>query len=146
MSEKSIFSIAYKALKNILRGMIPGKKPVETLAKSGMEAKLTFCKCGCGFEVTRELIVKLAKAESISGLTFRINSGARCLEYNRHIGSTDTSSHIKGLAVDLHAPDGPRRYRIVKSLLEAGFRRIGVARAFIHADIDTDKVDTVYPY
>ena len=33
-------SIVFKALKNLLRGMIPGKKPVETLAKCGLEEEL----------------------------------------------------------------------------------------------------------
>ena len=33
-------SIVFKALKNFLRGLIPGKKPVETLAKQGSEVEM----------------------------------------------------------------------------------------------------------
>lgn len=41
---------------------------------------------------------------------FRPNSGFRCLELNRAIGSKDNSQHIKGEAVDFEIPGIPNRH------------------------------------
>ncbi len=38
------------------------------------------------------------------GFPFSPNSGFRCLELNRAIGSKDTSQHIRGQAVDIELP------------------------------------------
>ena len=43
------------------------------------------------------------------GVPFAPNSGFRCLELNRAIGSSDSSQHVAGEAVDFEVPGVPNR-------------------------------------
>ena len=103
------------------------------------------CKCsaddgaGCGMDITSELKNLLDRARSIAGVPFIINSGARCKNHNRAIGSKDTSSHTKGLAVDIKASGSRERALIMNALCSLGINRFGLDSTFIHTDIDTAK-------
>lgn len=98
------------------------------------------CKCGCGKNnMSSEVIDKLDEARAIAAVPFILNSAYRCLKHNRSIGSADTSSHVKGLAVDIRATDSRSRFVILCGLIDAGFTRIGIRKDFIHADDDRDK-------
>ena len=89
-------------------------------------------------------ISKLDLARSLSDVPFIINSGYRCLAYNRTLpGSKDTSSHTTGLAADIKATGSRQRFTIVSALLDAGFTRIGIGSDFIHVDNDSDKAAEV---
>ena len=48
---------------------------------------------------------KMQEIRNLLGYSIRINSGYRCLELNRAVGSKDTSQHIKGQACDFVCPD-----------------------------------------
>lgn len=112
------------------------------------------CKCktndgkSCGFDCSDKFKQKVDEARELAGVPFVITSGARCLEYNRSIGSKDTSSHVKGLAADIKYKDDLHLTRIVHALSRVGFTRIGVNKdkKFIHVDYDKDKVDAVFGY
>ena len=54
-----------------------------------------------------------------------------------------TSSHIKGLAVDIKAKDSKTRGLILDALRYVGFTRIGISKTFIHVDLDYDKSQNV---
>ena len=103
------------------------------------------CFCGCGMDVTKELKDAVIAARSIAGIPFIINSGARCDSHNKAIGASKTSSHTKGLAVDIKASSSHTMYLILESLYKAGIDRIGINfdSGFIHADIDEDKSSKV---
>ena len=93
------------------------------------------CKCGCGARAKHETFEMLEEVRSIYGYPMRVNSGMRCLQYNRTKGSSDDSQHPKGLAADIHVPDDRRKCL----LLEAAFkservRFIQVYDTFIHLD------------
>ena len=97
------------------------------------------CKC-CGQTfVSEELIHFLDQARSISGIPYVIQSGYRCPGHNSEVGSKQTSSHVKGLAVDIQAINSQERFLILFGLLMAGFNRVGIGSTFIHADIDSSK-------
>jgi uncharacterized protein YcbK (DUF882 family) len=102
-------------------------------------------KCPCGGEnlIYFELIKKLDEAREIANIPFRITSGYRCKHHNSIVGGSKTSSHLKGLAVDIACDNSENRYKIISALSQVGFNRIGVARNFIHCDIDKDKVNNV---
>jgi uncharacterized protein YcbK (DUF882 family) len=106
------------------------------------------CNCGCGMSVSMELKNKLDKARGLAQAPFRLNSAARCLEHNRKIGSKDTSSHVKGLAVDIAYTSHIQLAKIIYGLTKVGFNRIGVneAKSFVHADIDNDKPNALFSY
>ena len=47
----------------------------------------------------------LDKARHLAGIPFRINSGYRTPEHNRKVGRNKSSSHLRGLACDIHCVD-----------------------------------------
>lgn len=85
---------------------------------------------------------KLDKARSIANMPFIINSAYRSPEHPLSI-KNPSSSHIKGLAVDIKCTDSRTRFIIVDALIKAGFNRIGIADSFIHVDLDLDKSNKV---
>lgn len=99
------------------------------------------CPC-CGKNNTEEeLILRLDKARHIAGIPFIVNSGCRCEKHNEEVGGKKKSNHLKGLAADIACKNDVERFRIVKGLIDAGFRRIGVGKGYVHADI----AETKYP-
>lgn len=109
-----------------------------------------YCNCGeCQERVKEKLIRMVDKARSLAGIPFVLTSAQRCLVWNRKVGSKDTSSHIKGLAVDIKFNNNIELFHIMRGLIGAGFVRIGINRklGFVHADIDEDKPQcTIFPY
>ena len=94
------------------------------------------CRCGnCENKIQNELIDKLDKAREISGVSYKINSGFRCLDHNTSIGGSKTSLHMAGRAADIHVPSSAARYQILKGLFAAELDRVLIYRTFIHADI-----------
>lgn len=91
-----------------------------------------------------KLLESLDYARALSGIPFIINSAYRSKSYEVSMGRTGSSSHCKGLAVDLRCDSDSKRLIMIKSLLRAGFRRIGVYKTFIHADIDLDKPECIW--
>lgn len=82
------------------------------------------------------LIMILDNMRHRSQLAYKINSGFRTEAYNEKIGGVKNSSHIKGKAVDIAAPDSKTKFSIIESALHFGIQRIGVGTNFIHIDID----------
>ena len=107
------------------------------------EKRETQCPCGCGLDITDELRDKLNVAREKLGIPIIITSGARCKKHNKEVGGSKTSSHLKGLAIDIAIPDSTYRYNLVHALKTSGFTRIGQAKKFIHADIDYSKPSNV---
>lgn len=91
------------------------------------------------------LIEKLERARAIAGIPFHINSGYRCLDHNRSVGSKDSSSHVKAMAADISTTTDNSRFSIMSALLAAGFKRIGVNmdKNFIHVDVDESKTQNI---
>lgn len=88
------------------------------------------------------LIEMMNKARRLAGIPFIVTSWYRCPEHNEAIGSRPTSSHVKGKAVDIAFKNSVDCFKIVDSLLKAGFVRIGInfKEKFIHCDISLDKI------
>ena len=107
------------------------------------------CKCklnngkSCGSDITDELKGLMDRARTVAGVPFVITSGARCKDHNRAIGSKDTSSHTKGLAVDIKASGSRERSLIMNALCSLGITRFGIDKSFIHLDIDFSKEQNV---
>jgi len=106
------------------------------------------CKDGCGLNNAHpDLVDMLDEARDIAQIPFLITSGSRCRRHNKLAGGTRTSSHLAGLAADIAAIHNHTRWLLVESLLMAGFTRIGIAKTFIHVDIDDSKPpNTIWLY
>lgn len=138
------------SLKNIIGAMLLSDAPQKTVKQTEVTPKSYFkpsefaCKCGkktCKglVDMPDELVAKLNKARELAGIPFIITSAIRCPEHNKKVGGVEGSSHVLGLAVDVSAPDGNSKWKVVKAAMEAGFTRVGVAKTFIHLDMDTSK-------
>jgi zinc D-Ala-D-Ala carboxypeptidase len=94
------------------------------------------------YKMNTDFLAKLDKAREFAKVPFVINSAYRSPEHAESI-KNPTSSHIKGLAVDIKATDSRTRYKVLNSLMHVGFNRIGIADTFIHVDDDKDKSQQV---
>ena len=101
------------------------------------------CPCCGETRMDEDFTILLNKARSKADIPFKITSGFRCPAHNKKVGGTETSSHLKGRAVDIAVDGSMERFKILSALLRTGFKRIGVAKTFIHVDLDTDKVQNV---
>lgn len=90
-----------------------------------------------------KLVEMLDKAREIAGVPFKINSGYRTPEQNKKVGGVKNSSHLTSLAVDIACTTDSARHKIFNALQKVGFNRIGIAKTFIHCDIDTSKSPNV---
>ena len=98
----------------------------------------------------KDFLEKLDYARGNAGVPFKINSGYRTKEWNYKVGGRSSalgSSHLKGLAADIHCNNSRDRALIIKALLEVGITRIGIANTFIHCDVDKRKdQDVIWLY
>ncbi len=94
------------------------------------------CHCGCGLDkVDHAFLWKLILARDYAGIAFVINSGCRCDAHNKAEGGSEYSDHLPLPAcegADIKAETSDIRYRIITAALNAGFKRIGIAKTFIH--------------
>jgi zinc D-Ala-D-Ala carboxypeptidase len=116
------------------------KKKFELLHFKPHEFQCKCGKCGQGFEqMDPGLLMMLDSARQNAGIAFKLNSAVRCEAHNKAVGGSDTSAHLKGLAVDISCKRGPARFLMLLELIRAGFNRIGLGADFIHVDIDKNK-------
>ena len=98
------------------------------------------CKCGCGYgDISVELVKKLQAIRDFCGFPLVINSGCRCVRYNKKVGGKVNSAHTRGLATDIKAIASQTKFTIIKGAIQSGFQRIGIYPQFIHLDIDPEK-------
>ena len=106
------------------------------------------CHC-CGIcNVNRPFIDKLQTARTSAGVKFVIRSGCRCPSRNAVVGGKPSSDHLttdttQCAGTDIACNNSDARFRIVKALLDAGFRRIGVYESFIHVGMSEDNPQDV---
>jgi len=97
------------------------------------------CKCGCGRDnIKEELAIKIQQVRDIVGRSIVINSGIRCEKHNGNIGASETSSHIGGWAADLGYNGSGERFQLLNAAFQV-FDRVGIAKTFIHVDVDANK-------
>ena len=88
--------------------------------------------------MNESFLMRLDEAREYAGIPFIINSAYRSPTHPESI-KRPTSSHIKGLAVEISATSSRQRGLILEALRAVGFNRIGIANTFIHIDMDYDK-------
>ena len=85
-------------------------------------------------DMDEDFMKQLDECRDFAGIPFVINSAYRSVQYEKRKGRSGTSQHCFGRAVDIRCVTNADRYRILASLLVAGFRRIGIGDNFIHVD------------
>lgn len=98
------------------------------------------CHCGCGTnKITDETVQRANEAQTAAGVQFKITSGYRCPTHNAAVGGSPTSSHLLGTAFDFAIVSDAARAAVIWALHAVGITRIGVAKTYLHADIDQTK-------
>jgi len=101
------------------------------------------CKCGCGFnEVSPKLVTTLDYMRELVG-PITIESGCRCKEWNKKQGGAENSAHLKGTAADIKINGSRGRYNILAAAIKQNVNRIGIAKTFIHIDVDKNLANDV---
>ena len=101
---------------------------------------------GSGSNMDDGFLDMIDDAREIAGVPFVINSGYRSREHNKKVGGVSNSSHTLGNAADIACTDGVSRLKILEALFNVGFRRMGIAKTFIHVDNDETKPDNIWLY
>ena len=99
-----------------------------------------------GVNMDSDFLAKLEEARELANIPFKITSGYRTKEHNEEVGGVPNSSHLIGVAADIAVNNGSERYIILNALIKAGFKRIGIAKTFIHCDTDQSKSNSVWTY
>ena len=104
------------------------------------EINLKNCVPACSVEdLNPKLVERIIMAQRMCGEQFVVTSGFRSQSYERSKGRKGSSSHCKGLAVDVSAINSHLRFKIVAGCILAGFPRLGIGKTFLHIDIDETK-------
>ena len=98
---------------------------------------------GSGQLMDEKMLSMLDEVREMYGKPISINSGYRTIRHNAKVGGKSKSSHLKGLAVDIACSTSRDRYSLLEALKSVGFNRIGIAKSFIHVDLDFDKTQNV---
>jgi uncharacterized protein YcbK (DUF882 family) len=119
---------------------------MKTLQDSDLSGCVPACTVDQLAPVLRDRLAVLRDACASFGIPFRVNCAFRSVDWDLSKGRSGSSSHCRGYAVDLATPNHFVRLRLLCLLLELGFVRIGIAKSFIHADLDPDKPASVWLY
>lgn len=116
----------------------------KTTAFDPSKIVLSACVPSCELsDIHPDLVEYIRRAQHIAGFTFTITSAFRPKSWEFSKGRNGSSSHTKGLAVDISTNDSHTRYKVLVSLACVGVSRLGVGKSFIHADIDETKAHPI---
>jgi len=102
--------------------------------------------CGNGNPVTAQRVAEeLEKVRPAVGPII-IHSGFRCQKQNKKVGGVDHSYHLLGLAADIAVNSDSRRYALVRALLDSGWKRLGIAYNYVHADLGPTRTPVIWTY
>jgi uncharacterized protein YcbK (DUF882 family) len=76
----------------------------------------------------------------------KIWSSFRCPTHNLKLGGVANSYHLLGLAADISVSCDSARFNLVKSLIWHGWKRIGIAALYVHADRGPTETPTIWTY
>jgi len=109
----------------------------------GLRQRIPVCEHGDENSVSDDLIFALARLERDLGLELAFTSGFRCPACNERAGGTPGSAHTRGLAVDISVCDSAHRFKLIDGALRINLKRIGIAKTYIHIDLDKNLPQSV---
>ena len=106
---------------------------------------------GSGKNMDPDFLDLLDHAREEADIPFKITSGYRTQKHNQDLRNRGykasmNSSHMIGKAADIMCINASDRLTIVKALINVGVTRLGIAKSFIHADVDSSKPDAIWLY
>lgn len=106
-------------------------------------------RCPCCNDVIQSAAQRLAEALEPVRDDFgpvHIHSGFRCPRQNYRVNGALFSQHLVGLAADIFVEGDAARFVLVSSLLEHGFKRLGIGAKHVHADIGAKTGPCIWTY
>jgi len=84
--------------------------------------------------IKSDLLYKLQQLRELAGQPVIITSGYRNDAYNKKVGGSPTSRHLRGKAVDIQIP-GFIPQQVAQLAEQVGFNGLGVYSTFTHVDV-----------
>jgi len=94
------------------------------------------CRCCGKVDMDPEFLSMLDNLRVAFGGPLVLNSAFRCPTHNAFVGGVPNSAHTFGRAVDIRCNVGQTRFKLIGCIMALGFKRVGVAKGFIHVDND----------
>ena len=79
---------------------------------------------------------KLDQTRDYAGIPFRLSCSYRSRAWDISKGRSGKGAHTKGYAFDIEARTDHQRFLILRAAVLNGWRRIGIAKTYIHLDND----------
>ena len=89
-----------------------------------------------GLKMNIEFVKVLDSIRKECAFPFHINSGYRTPAKNALVGGKAGSAHLDGLACDIQITESGQRFKFIQVALKHGITRIGIAKTFLHCDLD----------
>lgn len=113
-------------------------------AKYFAEREFQKCSPPCSLQdMDATFMSTLDAIRSVAGIPLVLNSAYRSVAHEKKMGRSGSSSHCKGIAVDIKCTTYANRWKIVTAAKSCGIRRMGIAPTYIHLDMDKDKTQDV---
>ncbi len=143
-SEHIFFGMAgVAALAIVVSVVVSGNKRKKEVQKVDLSVFDSPDQPGSGRCMDRRFIWMLLRLQKETDLPiFKwINSGARSAYWNSKVGGVNNSAHKIPTckAADIKTPTKADQLKLVKAARKIGFKRIGIAKTFVHLDIDNSK-------
>lgn len=107
------------------------------MSKYFKAAEFTRCNPSCDISQMDEgFLTLMDRVRELAGIPLVINSAYRSKSWEMMHGRTGTSAHCKGRALDIRCNTSANRFRIVAAAINAGIKRIGIGKTFVHLDND----------
>jgi len=94
------------------------------------------CPCCKNVKIDSKIIDIVIQLRDYLQRPIIISSAYRCPKHNREVGGKPNSAHLKGKALDIVVEDSHTRYKVIQFLINNNISRFGIAKKFIHFDID----------
>ena len=92
----------------------------------------------------REFLQMLNEARRLAGIKFKIVEGYKSTKRQHFEGGLTNNPHLIGRAAKIWCIHKEKRYKIITSLLEVGFTRVGIERNYVYVDNDDLKKDMIW--
>lgn len=110
------------------------------------------CVPSCSIDdMDKRLLIVLDDLRTYCGFPIILNSAYRSVDWEKAHGRSGTSSHTKGLAVDIRCTDDFERGTILSYVYSDAYNthpafRVGIGKTYLHLDIDFDKPYVCWVY
>lgn len=108
------------------------------------ESEFQRCSPSCSLQdMDQDFMTLLDAIRTLAGIPLVLNSAYRSPAHEKKMGRAGTSSHCKGIAVDIRCSTFANRWKIIDAAKRMGVRRFGIAPTYIHIDTDKSKTQDI---